>query len=152
MTKSESRILTKQPAERKFVGLKWLNHFEKQINWWTHVMTCDTCLAPSPILATPNMLNFLGYHKFDSWLSVLPVNIRELAQVCFFFNMNPLVLRQPIILTFLLLKAPFTRERNGTERCGTVPENKEIFAGVHTRTTRNVPFRSEKWTALKSEP
>ena len=49
-------------------------------------------------------------------------------------------------------KAPFTRERNGTERCGTVPENKEIFAGVHTRTTRNVPFRSEKWTALKSEP
>ena len=49
-------------------------------------------------------------------------------------------------------KAPFTRERNGTERCGTVPENKGIFAGVHTRTTRNVPFRSEKWTALKSEP
>ena len=43
-------------------------------------------------------------------------------------------------------------ERNGTERYGTVPENKGIFAGVHTRTTRNVPFHSEKWTALKSEP
>ena len=40
-------------------------------------------------------------------------------------------------------KAPFTRERDGTERCGTVPENKGIFAGVHTRRTRNVPFRSE---------
>ena len=48
-------------------------------------------------------------------------------------------------------QAPFTRERNGTERHGTVPENKGIFAGVHTRTIRNVLFRSEKWTALKSE-
>ena len=45
-------------------------------------------------------------------------------------------------------------ERNGTERndtirydtirYGTVPENKGIFAGVHTRTSRNVPLRSEK--------
>ena len=61
-----------------------------------------------------------------------------------------------------MTKAPFKRERNGTERngterngterYGTVPENKGIFAGVHTRTTRNVPFRYEKWTALKSEP
>ena len=43
-------------------------------------------------------------------------------------------------------------ERNGTERYGTVPENKSIFAGVHTRATRKVSFRSEKWTALESEP
>ena len=31
-------------------------------------------------------------------------------------------------------------KRNGTERHGTVLESKGIFAGVYTRTTRNVPL------------
>ena len=50
-------------------------------------------------------------------------------------------------------------ERNGTERNGTerndmklFQKTKRILTGAHKRTTRNVPFRSEKWTALNSEP
>ena len=88
-------------------------------------------------------------HSFE-----FPSSMEQEVQFSSFGNFVVCYSSAPIVLPCELYfsKAPFTRERNGTERCGTVPENKEIFAGVHTRTTRNVPFRFEKWTALKSEP
>ena len=57
-----------------------------------------------------------------------------------------------------LLGPVHTRTKwNGSERNGTIwncsrKQRNFCMCSHDTRTTRNVPFRSEKWTALKSEP